>query len=113
MQAPASFWKARHGWPTEIAPLTLATAPKKLRAINVQTMEFLAAIRDGAGDVPAVISANLGPRSDAYAPGSQMTAEEAEAYHAAQVSAWKGAPVDGVSAYTLAYVADAFAAVLR
>jgi len=37
----------------------------------------MAEVRADIGNVPTVISANLGPREDAYAPIDHMTAEDA------------------------------------
>ena len=63
--------------------------------------------RDEFGDLPTVISANVGPRADAYSPSEQMSAEEAEAYHVEQITALAETHVDMISGYTLAYPAEA------
>ncbi|MEO0487024.1 MAG: homocysteine S-methyltransferase family protein [Pseudomonadota bacterium] len=85
----------------------LGYGPEQLRALNVQAMDFLAQIRAATGYSPTLISANIGPRDDAYASEAQMSAEEAEAYHAEQIGALSEGPVDVVTAYTLAYEAEA------
>ena len=54
-----------------------------------------------------MLSANIGPRSDAYAPAARMTAEEAEAHHAEQIGWLADSAVDVVSGYTIAYHEEA------
>jgi homocysteine S-methyltransferase len=82
-------------------------APDKIMQLNQQAVALMTEARADAGDVPTVISANIGPRDDAYAPSDQMSVEEAERYHSEQVSALAETDVDVVSAYTLAYSAEA------
>lgn len=77
----------------------------QLADLNGQAMALMAEVR--ADDVPIVLSANIGPRADAYAPSEQMNANEAEAYHAEQVRALVGTAVDVVSGYTFTYAAEA------
>lgn len=74
----------------------------QLDALNRQAIALMAGLREDGGDLPTIISGNIGPRDDAYAPGDQMTADEAQAYHADQITALAGAGVDLVSGYTLA-----------
>lgn len=81
--------------------------PERLGQLNRQAIALMAEIRAEHGDIPTVISANLGPRADAYAPQDQMTAGEAERYHHEQVSTLAGTDVDVLSGYTLAYSAEA------
>ena len=82
-------------------------APKRLLELNKQAIDLMCAVRDADGDVPTVISANIGPRDDAYAPTEQMSADEAEAYHIEQIQALSGTDVDLISGYTVAYPAEA------
>ena len=81
--------------------------PKQLKQINQNAISLMADLRTEAGDVPTVISANIGPRDDAYAPADRMNADEAERYHSEQISALAETEVDVISAYTLAYSAEA------
>lgn len=55
---------------------------------------------------PIVISGVIGPRGDGYAVG-QMSAEEAENYHAPQIEAFAQTSADMVAAYTLNYIEEA------
>lgn len=85
----------------------LGYGPQQLSEINRAAVAELARAKAEAGAVPVRLSINLGPRADAYAPTDQMTVPEAEAYHAAQIAAVAGSGIDMVSAYTLAYAAEA------
>lgn len=77
----------------------------QLADLNRRAIALMAQAR--REDPSIVISANIGPRADAYAPAAQMTAEEAEAYHAEQVAVLASAGLDVVTGYTLAYAAEA------
>jgi len=50
---------------------------------------------------PMVISGCVGPRGDGYDPGKIMGVEEAQAYHARQISVFAEADVDLVTAITM------------
>lgn len=82
-------------------------APERLIELNKQAIELVSTVRTKSGDLPTVLSANIGPRDDAYAPSDRMTAEQAEAYHSEQVSALADTDVDFVSGYTVAYPEEA------
>jgi homocysteine S-methyltransferase len=64
-------------------------------------------VRDTHGDLPTIISANVGPRADAYAPSEQMSADEAEQYHTEQIGTLAETEVDLISGYTVAYPEEA------
>lgn len=85
----------------------LGYSPAQLSDLNRQAIAQMCAIRGTAGDLPVVVSGNIGPRDDAYAPDARMTAGEAEAYHADQIAAFAETDVDLVSGYTLACPAEA------
>lgn len=82
-------------------------APAVLRAANIDAIALMAKLRDEAKDVPVVLSANIGPRADAYTPDTQMSAAEAERYHREQMAHLAKTQVDLISGYTLAYTAEA------
>ena len=82
-------------------------APDKIMQLNREAIELMAQVRAETDYVPTVISGNIGPRDDAYAPGDQMGAEEAERYHSEQISVFANTETDVVSGYTLAYSAEA------
>jgi len=80
---------------------------EQLTDLNKQAIAHMCDARDELGNLPTIISANVGPRADAYAPSEQMSAEEAEAYHAEQIAALAETDMDVISGYTLAYPAEA------
>ena len=82
-------------------------APDALAKLNKAAIALMAEVRAEHGDLPTVISANIGPRDDAYAPADQMSADEAERYHSEQIATLTGTEVDVISGYTLAYPAEA------
>ena len=49
----------------------------------------------------------IGPRGDAYAPSSLMTAKEAEQYHSAQMQTLSDTPVELITALTFTYADEA------
>jgi homocysteine S-methyltransferase len=59
------------------------------------------------GDAPVLVNGVLGPRGDGYAVGAVMSAEEAEAYHSAQVRSFAAAGADMASAITMTYAEEA------
>lgn len=81
--------------------------PQQLVELNKQAIALMCEARSEMGDLPTVISANVGPRDDAYAPKEQMSADKAEAYHSEQIAALAETDVDLISGYTLAYPAEA------
>lgn len=81
--------------------------PVALAKLNKEAIALMAELRAEHGDLPTVISANIGPRDDAYAPADQMSADEAERYHAEQIAVLAETDVDVISGYTLAYPAEA------
>ena len=56
---------------------------------------------------PVLLEAPIGPRGDAYAPSSLMTADEAERYHSAQMQTLSDTPVDLITALTFTYADEA------
>ena len=87
------------------APLGYDT--EALDAINKQAIQFLSGLRQNQASFPIIISGNIGPRGDAYAPEAQMSQDEATAYHDTQISQFADTDADIVSAYTLTYPAEA------
>jgi homocysteine S-methyltransferase len=79
----------------------------ELKKLNQDAIAMMAAVRSESDHVPTVISANIGPREDAYAPDAQMNSDEAERYHAEQISVLAETDVDVISGYTLAYPSEA------
>ncbi len=80
--------------------------PADLERIDREAAELLSDLR-GKDGVPVIVSGNLGPRGDAYAPAEQMTAAEARAYHRDQIKSLARGGIDVASGFTLTYVAEA------
>ena len=85
----------------------LGYSPSELKKLNQDAIALMASVRSENDHAPTVISANIGPREDAYAPVSQMDSDEAERYHSEQISVLADTDVDVISGYTLAYPSEA------
>lgn len=97
-------WRASASWGEK-----LGYDRRELARINTEAINLLKDIRTSfAGYLsPILISGNVGPRSDGYKVGTKMTVDESEAYHRVQISQFKRAGADLVSAYTINYVEEA------
>jgi homocysteine S-methyltransferase len=96
-------WRANPDWGTKLGYDAAA-----LKAINVRSIEFLDELRAGweRPGAPCAVSGAIGPRGDGYKAGN-MAADEAEAYHEAQIAAFVEGGADMVTAYTLNSVNEA------
>ena len=78
---------------------------------NQEALELLADIRrkhHRHQRTPTILlSANIGPRYDGYAPDHQMTADEAESYHRPQIQSFATTEADLITAYTLTNAPEA------
>jgi homocysteine S-methyltransferase len=82
-------------------------SPETLKELNIAAIDLIARVREKEGDLPTVLSAQMGPRGDGYAPAERMTADEAETYHAEQMEIISQTKADLVSAFTLCYPEEA------
>lgn len=96
-------WRASSDWGEGLGYSAAALAEVNRRAVGMAE-EIRAA--EEAAETPISVCGTLGPRGDAYAPESLMSAGEAEAYHAPQVEVFAAAGVDMVAVYTLAYAEE-------
>ena len=97
-------WRASADWGA-----ILGYDQAQLHAINTAAVELVSTIQaefEPKG-TKVVVSGNIGPRGDGYAPGDQMTVEEAEAFHRAQIEAFAEAEADQATALTMTYVEEA------
>ena len=85
----------------------LGYSPETLKALNKAAIDLMAQIREEKGDLPTLLSAQVGPRGDGYAPTEQMDADEAETYHAEQIEVLSDTEADLVSGFTLCYPEEA------
>jgi homocysteine S-methyltransferase len=97
-------WRANADWGGK-----LGYAAEALAEVNRASVAFASELRDTfANDATRiVINGVIGPRGDGYRVDSTMTAEEARAYHGAQVETFRGTDADMVSAITMTYVEEA------
>jgi S-methylmethionine-dependent homocysteine/selenocysteine methylase len=102
LEAPT--WRANADWGA-----VLGFDAPALAEVNQAAIHQLVEIRTEFADAghPYVISGNLGPRGDVYRPEVLMTADEAAAYHRAQIETFAGTEADLVTALTLTYAAEA------
>jgi len=96
-------WRANADWGEKLGYDAAALAQ-----INKDAVYLLTDLRAEyeRPQAPIVISGAIGPRGDGYKAG-RMTADEAEDYHAAQVSAFAASEADMVAAYTLTNIDEA------
>lgn len=99
----SATWRANPDWGAKLGYDAAA-----LRRINIAAIELLEELRAEweTPATPCVISGAIGPRGDGYKAGN-MNAQEAEAYHAAQISDFAQTAADMVAAFTLTNIDEA------
>jgi S-methylmethionine-dependent homocysteine/selenocysteine methylase len=102
LEAPT--WRANPDWAAKLGYDAQALADANRRAIELM-VELRA--EHAAPDLPIVISGNLGPRGDGYRVESRMSAEQARAYHAAQIETFAATEADMIAAFTMTYPEEA------
>jgi homocysteine S-methyltransferase len=97
-------WRANTDWGAK-----LDVSADDLSNVNQDAVRWASGLRDRLSDTRERILINgvIGPRGDGYRPDAQMSAEEAQAYHAPQVEAFREAGADMVSAVTMNYAEEA------
>jgi homocysteine S-methyltransferase len=102
--AEAPTWRASPDWGR-----TLGYDDDRLAAVNRIAISELAHLRARQRETPEtfVISGCVGPRHDGYDAAVQMSAAEAERYHALQIQTFADTPADLVTAMTITYVDEA------
>ncbi len=100
----ATTWRANPSWGAK-----LGYSLDDLAEANRRSIRFVEEIREQeeTSARPFVISAPIGPEGDAYDPESQMTADEAEAFHSWQVGILADTAADLVAGFTITYVEEA------
>jgi homocysteine S-methyltransferase len=96
METPT--WRANPDWAAQ-----LGYSPERLDAANRAAVALAEEIRaDATADgITAVVSGCIGPRGDGYDPGTAMTPEEAQRYHAVQLGTFADTTADQVTAITM------------
>lgn len=101
LEAPT--WRASVDWGEQIG-----LSPDQIAAANHDAIAFLEEMRKsfkGAGAV--VISGQIGPRGDGYAPELMMEPAEARAYHSHQIEALADTSADLITALTMTHTGEA------
>ena len=106
----SATWRANPDWGRE-----LGYAPADLERLNRAAIALLQELRDAHADAvsPIVLSGCIGPRGDGYSPDAQLGADEAHAYHAAQVRTFAGSAAQMVAAMTITYAEEAIGSPAR
>jgi S-methylmethionine-dependent homocysteine/selenocysteine methylase len=91
-------WRASRDWGDKLGYGAAALADA-----NGQAIRLLSELRQANACEASVmvISGCVGPRGDGYDPGAVMQAEEAAAYHAAQIASFAASGADMVTAITM------------
>jgi homocysteine S-methyltransferase len=97
-------WRANADWGEKLGYST-----PQLAEVNRSAVKFVEGVRAEleTPQMPIALCGTIGPRGDAYHPARVMSAEEAERYHAEQITVLRDARVDMVSAFTLTYPEEA------
>ncbi|HUS05669.1 MAG TPA: homocysteine S-methyltransferase family protein [Bryobacteraceae bacterium] len=99
----AATWRASADWGDRAGYSSVALAEANRAAIAL-----IDEIRkEMAHGQPVVLSGCVGPRGDGYVPSDAMTADDAAAYHRAQVETFAGTAADMVCAITMNYTQEA------
>jgi S-methylmethionine-dependent homocysteine/selenocysteine methylase len=97
-------WRASPDWGEK-----LGYSRDALAAANRESVEMLLELRDRfeSPDSPIVVSGCMGPRGDGYDPGTLMTADQAQSYHAEQLGWLADAGVDMITSLTITNIPEA------
>jgi len=100
----APTWRAGTAWAGPLGQTVL-----EVMETNERAVAFVSKIRDEHedDDVPILVNGLVGPAGDAYAPDTQLNAQDALLIHAPQIHALGRAGVDMISAMTLTHAGEA------
>ena len=106
METPT--WRANPDWAEQ-----LGFTPAQLDDANRAAVALAEEVRAAAAadGITAVVSGCIGPRGDGYDPGTAMTPEEAERYHAVQIGTFADTSADQVTAITMTNANEAIGVV--
>ena len=95
-------WRANPDWAAK-----LGYDAEALDRVNRDAVAFVRSLAAEHPDVDTIVSGNLGPRGDGYDASDQLTAEDAAAYHRAQIASFHAAGADRVTMLTATHVGEA------
>ena len=96
-------WRANPDWGAKL--ITTLLRSRRSTSVRLHSSRSCGPVGKGRA-APCVLSGAIGPRGDGYKAGN-MTADEAEAYHGAQIAAFVEGGADMVTAYTLNTINEA------
>ncbi len=100
-------WRCSRDWGAK-----LGHDGRRIEAFNREAIELMEELRrEARTGVPMVISGNIGPRGDGYAPEAQLSPDEAEAYHSHQIRTFADTAADMVAAVTMTHTGEAIGVV--
>jgi homocysteine S-methyltransferase len=100
-------WRCSRDWGAK-----LGHDDRTIEAFNRKAIELMDELRQEAcTGAPIVISGNIGPRGDGYAPEAQLSPDEAEQYHSHQIRIFAGTRADMVAAVTMTHSGEAIGVV--
>ncbi len=95
-------WRANAHWGAR-----LGYDAAGLDRINRQAVELVRELGREFPSVELIVSGNLGPKGDGYSPEELLTADEAAAYHRAQIESFVAAGADRVTMLTATHAGEA------
>jgi S-methylmethionine-dependent homocysteine/selenocysteine methylase len=97
-------WRASADWGQK-----LGYSSMDLENFNRQAIEMMCDLRNEfeTESSPIVVSGCMGPRGDGYEPGTTMSPDQAQRYHAIQIETFGDTQADMVTAMTLTYSEEA------
>jgi len=100
-------WRCSRDWGAQ-----LGHDANRIEAINRDAIKLMEELRrEALTGAPIVISGNIGPRGDGYAPERQLSADEAEEYHGHQIRTFADTAADMVAAVTMTHTGEAIGVV--
>jgi S-methylmethionine-dependent homocysteine/selenocysteine methylase len=97
-------WRASSDWGEK-----LGYSPDALASANARSIALMQELRTELQGkrTPIVVSGCVGPRGDGYDPGTAMSPDEAQDYHAQQIGVFAGTQADMVTAITMTNASEA------
>lgn len=100
-------WRASAAWGASLGYDAAA-----LDRVNRAAVAFTREVAAEVADVTVVVSGNVGPQGDGYDPAELLTANDAAAYHRAQIDSFVAAAADRVTMLTATHPGEAAGVVL-
>lgn len=100
-------WRCSRGWGAK-----LGHDAESIEAFNRDAIALMEELRrEARTGAPIVISGNIGPHGDGYAPETHLTPDQAEDYHSLQIRTFAETAADMVAAVTMTHSGEAIGVV--